>query len=72
MVWLASTYITELLQEHKPAGPAGSLRSSTRNLLSVPRVNTSHYGDCSFSVAGPVLWNSLPDDIRKIDSLEQF
>ena len=65
----APAYITALLQEYKPAR---SLRSSTQNLLSVPRTYTSNYGDRSFSVAGPALWNSLPDTIRKSDSVSQF
>ena len=39
------------------------LRSSSRGLLKVPRSNTK-YGDRSFSVCAPTLWNSLPDHLR--------
>jgi len=63
---LAPTYINELLDEYKPT------RSSSKNLLSVPRARTSTYGDCSFSIAGPVLWNCLPAEIRRTKSLDIF
>ena len=33
-------------------------------LLCVPRHNLERYGRRSFSCAGPVLWNSLPEDMR--------
>ena len=41
-------YITELL---KPYRPSRSLRSSSRNLLTVPSSNTLTYGDRAFSFA---------------------
>ncbi|ELU03354.1 hypothetical protein CAPTEDRAFT_190589 [Capitella teleta] len=37
--------------------------NSNLNLLSVPRFNTNIHRR-SFSVYGPILWNSLPDDLR--------
>ena len=57
---LAAMYITELLDRDVPLRP---LRSSSRGLLKVPRSNTK-YGDRSFSVCAPTLWNSLPDHLR--------
>ena len=30
------------------------------------------YGDKSFSVAAPELWNSLPEGVRSLDSLTHF
>jgi len=43
-----------------------ALRSSGSNLLFVPRVRT-RFGSRSFSaVAAPIIWNSLPLDIRNI------
>ena len=53
-------YITELLDRYVPPRP---LRSSSRGLLKVPRSNTK-YGDRSFSVCAPTLWNSLPDHLK--------
>src|SRR6218665_882968 len=43
------------------------LRSSSRNLLHVPRSSTK-FGDCSFSIAGPTAWNSLPDHVKNASS----
>ena len=40
------------------------LRSTNRQLLAVPRYRLSTYGRRAFSVAGPTVWNSLPDFIR--------
>src|SRR6218665_2448245 len=45
------------------------LRSSAKNLIQVPRSSTK-FGDCSFSVAGPTAWNSLPDHVKNASSLE--
>jgi len=40
------------------------LRSINRQLLAVPRYRLSTYGCGAFSVAGPTVWNSLPNFIR--------
>ena len=48
------------------------LRSAFTCRLIVPRAKTS-YGDHSFSVHGPSVWNGLPNDLRLSDmSLETF
>ena len=47
------------------------LRSSSENLLDVPRTRVN-YGDRAFSVAGPREWNDLPSDIRQCTSVESF
>ena len=47
------------------------LRSSTDRTLTVPRTN-NRFGDRSFAVAGPRLWNSLPISLRQISSYGQF
>ena len=65
---LAPTYITELLDRYVPPRP---LRSSSGGLLKVPRSNTK-YGDRSFSVCAPTLWNSLPDHLRLTTGLCSF
>ena len=49
-----------------------NLRSSNANLLKQPRSRLRNYGDRSFSIAAPKLWNSLPDHIRNSTSLETF
>ena len=40
------------------------LRSAVRGDLTVPRTKTRCFGPRSFRVSGPVVWNSLPEDIR--------
>jgi len=40
------------------------LRSATRHHLTVPRYCLSTFGRRTFSVAGPTVWNSLPDSLR--------
>jgi len=46
------------------AGTRRHLRSTNRNLLAVPRHRRNTYGGPAFAVAGPTVWNSLPDFIR--------
>ena len=40
------------------------LRSASHHQVVVPRYNTSTFGRPAFSVAGPTVWNSLPDKLR--------
>src|SRR6218665_3322658 len=47
-----------------------TLRSSSKNLL-VPQPSTK-FGDCSFSIAGPTAWNSLPDYVKNASSEKTF
>jgi len=47
------------------------LRSSTDRTLTVPRTH-HRFGNRSFAVAGPRLWNSLPISLRQISSFGQF
>jgi len=58
---LAPLYLSELIQKHIPTR---QLRSKSKNLLVVPKYNLETYGKCSFSFAGPYLWNTLPDSLR--------
>jgi len=41
-----------------------SLRSASRQLLDVPRYRLSSFARRAFSVAGPSVWNSLPEYLR--------
>lgn len=68
----APPYLIELCRPtsldvgHRP------LRSACTHRLVVPRTKTS-YGDRGFSVHGPSVWNSLPNDLRSTDmSIETF
>ena len=40
------------------------LRSASRCQLIVPRVRRSTFGARAFAIAGPTVWNSLPDSLR--------
>jgi len=51
--------------------PPRSLRSSTQHLLSVPFCNTV-LGKHRLSVAALLVWNSLPLDLRTVNSLPAF
>ena len=49
------------------------LRSSQSNQLVVPPVKLSTYGPRSFAVAGPTIWNSLPEYLRDPElSIDSF
>jgi hypothetical protein len=65
---MSPSYIAELLQ---PYEPGRALRSKDSHLLCVPRTKHS-WGDRAFSKAGPVLWNSLPLNIRTAPSFATF
>ena len=43
------------------------LRSASRRLLVVPRHRLGTFGRRAFAVAGPTVWNSLPDNLRDTD-----
>jgi len=61
-------YLHSLLKHYVPSR---TLRSSDSNLLFVPRVRTG-FGSCGFSVAAPIIWNSLPLDIRNSSTISCF
>jgi len=48
------------------------LRSADHGDLVVPRVRSTRFGCRSFRVCGPTIWNELPQDLRSIDTREQF
>ena len=65
----APSYIRDLLT---PYIPSRRLRSSTQDLLLIPRFNLKTYGARSYSVAAPTLWNTIPQDIRNSPSVSVF
>jgi len=48
------------------------LRSATQQLMVVPRHRLSTVGRRAFTVHGPMVWNSLPDDLRARQGNESF
>ena len=65
----APNYLAELLMYY---APKRELRTRGYNILIVPRTKLKTYGDRAFSIAGPKLWNSLPDEIRCCQTLTSF
>jgi hypothetical protein len=63
------SYISELIPMYVPNRV---LRSSQQNLLQVPRYRLKTFGGRCFSTCAPILWNSLPDDIRSESNLLHF
>ena len=55
-------YISDLLH---PYCPSRTLRSLDTSLLTVPRFSLETFGKRSFTVFGPIVWNSLPLSLRK-------
>ena len=63
-------YVRSLLEIYVPKR---DLRSGSNAMtLVVPKSRTKTYGDRSFMVAAPTLWNSLPSFIRSSTTLASF
>ena len=62
-------YLQELIQ---PYHGGRELRSASHHLLNVPFTKSALISNIAFGVAGPVLWNALPRDIREITTLTVF
>ena len=62
-----SHYLKELLDE---TPKSRSTRSNNR--LKIPRTKLKSAGDRSFSVAAPLVWNSLPVHIQNSTSVKVF
>ena len=65
----APKYLSELIQAYTTTR---SLRSANQNFLSVKKAKTKFFGDRSFSISAPRLWNSLPASIRSIHNITLF
>ena len=65
---IAPIYISELLKVYTPSR---NLRSSNMSLLKKPTSKRT-WGDRSFSVAAPRLWNHLPTKLKSCHSVTRF
>ena len=65
----APSYLKELLD---PYVPRRNLRSANKLLLRSPCYNLKSYGYRAFSVCAPKLWNLLPLDVRRSESIDIF
>ena len=66
---LCPSYISDLLETYKPTR---SIRSSSRNLVVIPRSKLKSYGDRAFSVSAPKLWHGIPETIKCSVDLNAF
>jgi len=60
----APRYITDHLITSSDVATRLRLHSVNRHQLIVPRCRLNTYGRRAFSIAGPTVWNSLPDELR--------
>jgi len=66
---MAPDYLSELLV---PYTPIRSLRSSSKESLTVPRSRTVTYGDRRFEAIAPKQWNDLPYTVIKSKTITIF
>ena len=54
--------------------PKRGFRSDNKLVLDIPltKLKLKTYGDRSFSIAGPTLWNKLPSDVMLPESVDIF
>jgi hypothetical protein len=69
---LAPGYLSSDLRRIADIPARRRLRSAATNRLDVRRARLKTVGDRAFAVAGPQIWNSLPDDIANCQSLPVF
>ncbi len=65
----APEYLSDLITPYKPQR---CLRSSSRSLLTVPKMRLKSYGEQAFVYAAAKEWNELPDEVKSCDSLNSF
>ena len=65
----APNYICELITRYSPSR---SLRSSSAGFLDPVKFNLKNYRQRAFAVVAPKLWNVLPKDLRRCDSINSF
>ena len=66
---LAPAYMTDLVPLRQNQR---SLRSSSRQLIQVPRTRTARYGDRTFTASAARLWNCLPSKLHDSASVFSF
>jgi len=64
----APQYLIDLCQSVSSVASRQHLRSASQGLLVVPRHRLRSYGQRAFSVAGPAIWNWLPDSLSETPS----
>ena len=65
----APEYLVGLIEKYEPTR---NLRSSSSNLLRLPKTNTKTFGTRAFTYAAPFVWNNLPDIVKNQENIDQF
>ena len=65
------SYISELIISSLTINRRRDLRSSSQQVILVPRHRT-HFSERAFAVAGPIVWIFLPVDVRNAPTLMTF
>ena len=66
---LAPVYLQELVNAYQPTR---ALRSEDLQLLKAPRIRNKTYGERRLDKSAATLWNSLPQNIRHVQSVSIF
>jgi len=70
---LVAPYLVSMISPVSAVSTRRHLRSAGQGDLVVPRTRTTGFSPRSFSVAGPLAWNSLPPEIKTTSlTLGQF
>ena len=62
-------YLSDLIHKYQPTR---CLRSQAKSLLTQPIVKSCKYGNRQFDYSAAILWNSLPDDLKCLETTYQF
>ena len=65
----STSYLAPIIQEYQPLR---TLRSSTRSLLCIQLIKSNSYGGRAFSATAPKLWNSIPEYVKRAETVETF
>ena len=63
------SYLESIIQEYHPPR---TLRSLTPSLLCIPSIKSNSYDGRAFSAAAPEFWNSIPEYIKRAETVETF
>ena len=66
----APSYLLDLITPYVPARPLRSQNDPTKLVL--PKFKLKTFGYRSFSVAGPTVWNEVPQHIRETETFDAF
>ena len=67
---LSPNYLSDLLLVYTPKRNLCSY--SDNRILCINKLRTKTFGHRSFSFVAPTIWNSLPSELRRTDSIQKF